>query len=254
MIALAAWPVSAWATCAGSVSCSTSYGITENELGGIGDFSSHSSNYSFVPGTDDGGSTLGDTFVGNSSSTNYQTNSGFNTTAQPYLGFYVNTSSVNFGTVTPGTAATATATFDVTDYTSYGYAVNIIGNPPSMGGHQLTALATDVASDAAAEQFGINTVKNTSPINPLGDDPLQVPDNVYTGSKFSFGMAGTGIGTPYAQANKFRYVSNDSNPIASANKSSGDTRFTISFLMNATNTTPGGKYTGSLTLVATGTY
>jgi hypothetical protein len=234
---------------------STSYSMNESELGAAsGDFTSSSAHYSNVPHTDDSGSTLGDNFVGNSSSTNYQTNSGFNTTAQPGLTMLVNTASVDFGTVTPGTAATATATFDVTDYTSYGYVVTVVGNPPTMGSHQLTALTTDTASDTSAEQFGLNAVKNTSPVNPLGDDPLQKPDNVYTSSAFSYGVAGTGVGTAYAQANKFRYVSNDSSPVASAAKSSGDTLYTLSFLMNVKTTTPGGRYSGNLAIVVTGTY
>jgi len=235
-------------------STSTNFRLQESELGGTGNFNSGSTNFFFTPGTDDGGATLGDTFVGNSSSANFQTNAGFNTTAQPGLTLTVNTAAIDFGVVTTGTAATATATFDVIDYTSYGYVVSIIGNPPTMNGRQITALTTDTASNASVEQFGLNAVKNTSPTNPLGDDPLQVPDNVYSGSIFSYGRAGTGAGTAYAQANKFRYNSNDASPVASSAKSSGDTKYTLSFIMNVTSTTPGGKYTGGLQIVATGTY
>lgn len=230
---------------------SNSYSVTESEVGGIGDFGEQSSNYSLVPSTDDGGATLGESAVGNSSSNSYSTNSGFNTTAQPGLTFVVNTASVNLGALSTSVATFGTATFDATDYTTYGYAVQIVGATPSMGSHHLTALTTDTASSAGTEQFGVNTVHNVSA--GQGADPQQVPSSV-----FGFGVAGDGTtgtyGTsrPYTISDKWRYVSGET--VASAPKNSGDTHYTMTFLANISNLTPGGTYTGGLTLVATGTY
>ncbi len=232
-------------------SASTNYRVVEGEIGGNGQFSSNSSNFTFNPSTDDGGSSLGESAVGNSSSTNFQTNSGFNTTAQPSLTFVVNSTTVGLGALTTSLKSTGTATFSVQDYTSYGYVVQVVGTPPTYGGHPLTPLTTDTASSAGTEQFGINTVLNTSAA--VGADPVQVPSG-----SFSFGVAGDGVtgtyGTnrPYTISDKWRYNSGDT--IASGPKSSGETDYTISFLANISTLTPGGTYVGSISLVATGTY
>ena len=230
---------------------STNYSIIEDQIGGSGDFSSASTTYSYAPSTDDGGSSLGESAVGNSASANYQTNSGFNTTAQPSLTFVVNTANVNLGALSIAAKSTATATFNVKDYTSYGYIVQIIGSTPSYAGHSLTALATDTASSAGTEQFGINTVLNSAAA--VGANPVQIPD-----ATFSFGVAGDGstgiFGTtrPYTVPDKWRYVSGET--IASGQKSSGETDYTMTFLSNISTTTPGGTYSGGISLVATGTY
>ncbi len=238
-----------------SLSRSSGYMVVEGEIGGSGQFDSSSGSYSFLPGTDDGGSSLGEFAVGGSSSANYSSGSGFNTTAQPGLSMVVNTSSINLGALSSAAASYGTATFDVSNYTSYGYVVTIIGTSPAYGSHSLDTLTTDTASSAGTEQFGINTVLNTSASQ--GANPVQIPDNT-----FSYGVAGDGItgvfGTtrPYTQSDKYRFISGET--IASAPKSSGVTRYTATFMANisATNTpiSPGGSYLGNVTFVATGTY
>lgn len=230
---------------------STHFSIDESTLGATGDLNATSTHFSQL-GVDDGGSTLGDTAVGNSSSTNFQTNSGTNTSASPVLGLTVNTGTVSLGILSSTIARTATATFSVKDYTSYGYVVTIVGTPPMMGSHTMTALATDTASIATTEQFGINMVANTSPVS-VGANPSQNPS-----ASFSYGVAGDGTtgvyGTtrPYTIPNNYRYVSGET--IASAPKSSGYTDYTMSFLANISTLTPGGTYSGNLSIIATGTY
>jgi hypothetical protein len=139
-------------------------------------------------------------------------------------------------------AAHATATFRVLNYTSYGYVVNIIGSPPTNSGHALAAMSSTAASSPGTEQFGINLVANTSPAT-FGADPVQVPS-----STFSFGEAATNYNT----ANNYRYVSGEA--IATGPKSSGETDFTISYIVNVATDTPGGQYGGNQVLVCTGTY
>ncbi len=230
---------------------SNNFSINESEVGASGDFSSASGHFKFSPSTDDGGSTLGDNFVGNSSSFNFQSGAGFNTTAQPNLTFIVNTPTVSLGNLSTSLASLATATFSVSNYTSYGYVVQVVGSPPSNSGHSLAALTSDTASATSQEQFGINVVRNTSAA--IGADPTQVP-----GSTFSYGVAGDGstgtFGTtrPYTISDKWRYNSGET--IASAPKTSGETDYTLTFLANISTLTPGGKYTGNISLVATGTY
>jgi hypothetical protein len=234
----------AWATIGDPSFNSTNYQVVESEIGGNGQFQSASSHYNINPNVDDGGSSLGESAVGNSVSSSYQTNSGFNTTAQPGLTMIVNTALMNFGVVPLGTKTTASGTFSVKDYTSSGYIVQIIGNTPTNGGHSLTQLATDTAYNATNEQFGCNLVSDTGV--GTSANPVQNPPG------FGYGVAGDGSHTYYTLADQWRF--NSAETIASSPKTSGETDYTMTCMINAINTTPGGTYTGALTLVTTGTF
>jgi hypothetical protein len=250
---------------------STSYSVIESELGGSGcdpvisgSFCGSSTNYQTGPDNTEGGSTLGEAAVGNSSSTDYQTNAGYNTTQSPGLMICVGTSgttcatmsgsSVGFGLLSTTNYKTATAYFGVRDYTSYGYVVQVIGATPSYNGHNLTAMTTNAQGDASqvgTEQFGLNLVANTSPTS-FGANPI------CQASGFCSGVAGDGsTGTygstrPYTVDGRYRYVSGET--VASGPQSSGETDYTVSFLANQSLGTPSGLYTGGLDIVATGRY
>ena len=217
---------------------SPNYQIDESFIGPGGTLESGSTNFQTAPGGQSIGNTGG---AGDSGSTNYQAQSGATTTSDPSLACITNTSSVNFGALSTSVAATATATFSVLNYTSFGYVVQTIGTAPSNGSHTLNSLASNAASTPGTEQFGINLVDNTSP--NIGSDPQQVPNPT-----FSYGEAGAN----YDTADSFRYVQGET--IALAPKTSGQTDYTISYITNISNTTPGGSYTGSQVLVCTGTY
>jgi hypothetical protein len=211
---------------------SPNYEFVEQVIGGSGVVGSQSASYQVD-------SAFGILGLGNSASTNIQINAGNITTHDPALYFSVNAGNVNFTNFSPGIAATATATFQVLDYTSYGYIVQILGNPPSQGAHTIAAMATTGPSVPGIEQFGINTVANTSPTS-LGANP----DN----GQFGYGEAATNYNT----SNNYRYVSGET--IADGPKSSGVTTYTISYIINVTDLTPGGIYTGGQTLLCTGSY
>lgn len=217
---------------------SPNYQIDESFIGPGGTLESGSTNYLTAPGGQSIGNTGG---AGDSGSTNYQAQSGATTTSDPSLACITNTSSANFGTLSTSVVATATASFSVLNYTSYGYVVQTVGTAPSNGSHTLSALASNAASTPGTEQFGINLVDNTTP--NIGANPTQVPN-----SSFSYGEAASN----YDTANSFRYVQGET--IAFAPKTSGQTDYTISYITNISNTTPGGSYTGSQALVCTGTY
>jgi hypothetical protein len=169
---------------------SNNYQFQETSLGGTGLYSSQSANYQ-TAGT--AGGILG---LGNSASTNYQVNAGNITTDNPELSFSIDSYNANFGNFSAGTAATATATFSVIDYTSYGYVVLVSGNPPSNGSHTLPGMSTTGASQVGTEQFGMNLVANTSPIS-FGANPDH--------GQFGFGSPSGNYGT----ANNFRYVNGE---------------------------------------------
>lgn len=216
-------------------STSSNYQIQEDFVGGGGVIDSSSANYHSMD-------SVGAVGVGDGSSTNYQTQSGYTTTNDPTLTFIVNNTSASLGSLSTGSTATATATFQVLNYTSYGYIVQTLGAPPTNGAHPLNNLSSPTASSAGTEQYGINLVANTSPAT-FGANPSQVPN-----STFSFGVAASGYNT----TNLYKYVAGDT--IASAPKTSGQTTFTISYIANMALSTPGGSYSGAQTLVVVGTY
>lgn len=211
---------------------SPNFRFDESVLGGGGLIQSNSANYQ-------AGESVGEAAAGNSSSANFQIDAGNKTTNDPALSFSVNNGNANFGNFSSGGAATATSTFSVSNYTSYGYVVQIIGNPPSNGSHTLPGLAIGTPSNSGVEQFGINLVANTLP-GSLGTNPDQ--------GQFGFGTATANYGTP----NYYRYVSGES--IAAAPKSSGITNYTISYIVNVGSLTQGGDYTANQVIICTGTY
>lgn len=86
------------------------------------------------------------------------------------------------------------------NYTSYGYVVQIEGATPTNNAHSLPAMTTET-SQAGIEQFGINLVANTQPVNPLGANP----DN----GQFGYGT----VATDYATANIFNYSDGVLSPV-----------------------------------------
>jgi hypothetical protein len=184
----------------------------------------------------------GETAVGNTSSTNYQAQAGFNTERTPYLQFVINTGSQNIGTLSTGSTTTATASFSVKAYLSSGYVVQVESPGPANGSYTMLSPSTPTASAAGTEQFGMNLVANTSPVT-FGANPNQAPS-----SAFGYGVAGSNYNTP----NFYKFTNGDT--IASSAKSSGETDYTISYIFNISNVTPGGIYTLNQVLVATATF
>jgi hypothetical protein len=72
---------------------------------------------------------------------------------------------------------------------------------------------------------------------------VQVPS---TGTSF-----GTAVGD-YSTPNIFKYV--DGDIVAQSLKSSGETDYTLSIIINVSNTTPGGYYNGSFSAIVVPTY
>jgi hypothetical protein len=211
---------------------SSNYQFSEDVISTGNMLQSSSANYQALDG-------VNDLAVGNAASSSYQIEAGSKTTPDPWLAFSVNTTNADFGTLSPTTAATATATFSVLNYTSYGYIVQIFGSPPTNDTHAISAMASSALSSPGTEQFGINLVANTDPTS-FGANP----DN----GQFGFGTADANYATP----NYYRYVNGET--IASAPKSSGITNYTMSAIVNVGPLTPGGIYSSNQTLIVTGTY
>ena len=219
-------------TAAAQVLNSPNYSIPESYIGPGGSTDSSSNNYQ-------GRDTLGDVTTGQSGSTNYTAEGGAVTPDEPRLSVNVTAAAINFGGFTTSSTSTGTADFTVLNYTAHGYDVYIVGDPPSNGSYTLAGVNPTTTSQIGVEQYGINLVANTSPNIPASSDPS---------GPFGYGAAATGYNT----ANNFRYVAGEK--IAAAPRSSGETSYTISFIVNVSTNTAGGKYTGSQSLVVVGTY
>ena len=219
-----------------NVPSSTNYRFDETSVGVSSLLESSSTNFRATSGA-------GDTAVGSGESANFQTEQGSKTTPDPNLTVSMTSTAANFGTFSPSAPKTATATFSVINYTSFGYVVQVAGPPPKSGNRELQAMGATATSQPGVEQFGINLVANTSP-SSFGANP----QNGTAPNDFGFGAAATNYATP----NEFRYVPGET--IASAPKSSGKTDYTISYLINVTPLTPGGVYVTDQTLIVTGTY
>jgi len=181
----------------------------------------------------------GDLAIGNSASANYQVEAGSKTTHEPNLNVTINGITSNFSPFSAATASTATATFSISNYTSYGYVVQIFGDTLKNGSNTIAPMASTAASSPGSDQFGMNLVANTSP-SSVGSNPV-------------YEIFGVGdVAGNYSTPNQFRFVSGES--IATADESSGKTTYTITYLANVDGLTPGGQYKAAHTLVVTGTY
>jgi len=152
---------------------SANYQLIEPVVGGVGSNNSASTDYQVrTSGALDG--------VGTSSDTSAQIEAGHQTTGNPALSFGIVNADVAFGTFSPTTTATTTASFEVSDYTSYGYIVQIFGTPPTNDGYTIKPLATNSTSQVGVNQYGINLVANTEP--PLQVGTSQAPASTSTRS------------------------------------------------------------------------
>ncbi len=154
------------------------------------------------------------------------------TNNEPLLDMIIEPGDSNLGVLTTQHTATKITTIKIRSYLiGGGYELQIIGDPPKFNGHTLNTPTTPTNSVAGTEQFGINAVANTSPT--VGANPVQVPD----------GQQIFGIAMPdYQTANKFKYVSGDT--VAKGVTDSGHTDYTLSMIVNISNVTPAGHYSG----------
>ena len=216
---------------------SNHYMVTETQIGAGSALKECSTSYC-------GKISVGDTTVGRASSANYSAQFGFNTSDVPLLEVMAIGGTQDMGVLDDTTTGTAVSTIKVRNYLSDGYVLQITGTPPSQGVHHLNALTTPTTSHQGAEQFGINLANNSAP--NIGADPVQVPSGT-----FSFGTTGCDdmvTTCDYGTPDLFKYV--DGDVVAHSAKSSGETDYTMSMIINVSNVTPGGHYSGTFSAVA----
>lgn len=208
-------------------SSSDNYQATETQFSSGSALESCSDEYCARASIGDGGA---------GSSNTITANFGAVTPDEPLLEVVVTPGESNLGVLTTEQTATKETTVQIRNYLSEGYTLQVIGDPPKYGDHALATSDTPEASDPGTEQFGINVVANTTPT--VGKNPVQVPSG-----EFSFGAATEDYATP----NRFMYASGD--VIARSTMSSGRTDYTISMVINISNRTPAGHFSGDFAAV-----
>ena len=163
------------------------------------------------------------------------------TDSNPLLEVIVDPGESNLGTLTTESTAYKSMTVRVRTHLSDGYVLQIMGNSPKYGNHTLATPTTPTSASPGTEQFGINATVNTTP--NVGADPLQVPS-----SQTSFGV----VNDDYKIQNKFKYINGDE--VAHSDSESGQTDYTVSMIVNISNATPAGHYTGDFSAVVVPLY
>lgn len=173
---------------------------------------------------------------GESTSASHRASFGPVTPDEPMLEMIVDPGPSDLGELTTERTATKITTVRVRNYLSSGYTLQLVGDPPKYNNHTFAAPSSPTASAKGTEQFAINLVANSDP--EIGEDPEQLPS-----SQTSFGQVEPSYSTP----NQFMYQSGDT--IARSYRESGRTDYTISMIVNISNNTPAGDFSGEFSAV-----
>lgn len=221
-------------TVVATTSSSTSYQVTETEFGASSTAQNCSTQYCAQ-------ATIGDMAAGSSASSRYAAKFGTITSGDPLLEVIVTAGASDLGVLSAESTVTKTTTVQVRNYLSGGYTLQIVGNPPKYRGHTLATPSIPTASTPGTEQFAINASANTTP--NVGAAPVQVPS-----TQTSFGVVNDNYRTP----NLFKYTSGE--VVAHSNSESGRTDYTISTIVNISNATPAGHYSGDYAAIVVPVY
>lgn len=208
---------------------STNYRVDEAFFGTGGELDASSPNYRAKQ-------SAGDTAIGPTASTSFRTLAGSPTDAEPMLEFIVAGANDDHGILSPSSTATGSTDIWVRTYNSSGYIMQVTGAPPGQAVHTLPGLTSPSTSQTNVEQFGVNLVGNTTP--KIGANPVQVPDET-----FSYGVPTADYSTP----NMFKYVPGDI--VAQSVTATGETHYTLSYIMNVSHLTPAGRYAANVSVV-----
>ena len=235
VLVLACAGVSSTAVFAQNSSSSSNYRVTEMQFGSGSSLESCSEEYCAH-------TSIGEVSSGGESSSSAHTATfGSATTDEPLIEVIVDQGESRLGDLTTERTATKTMVVRVRNYLSGGYVMQVVGDPPVYRNHTLATPSEPSASEKGTEQFGLNVAANTDP--NIGANPVQVPS-----TETSFGKASDSYKTP----NLFKYESGD--VVARSDSSSGRTDYTVSMIVNISNNTPAGHYSGDYSVVVVPEY
>ena len=216
-------------TAAAETSSSANYQVTESEFSAMSNKLNCSASYCAK-------ASIGDMGAPVSKSPTSKAQFGPVTESDPLLEVIIDPGQSNLGELTTERTAFKTTTVRVRTYLSNGYTLQILGDPPKYNGHILSAPTTPTPSQMGTEQFGVNATVNTTP--NVGMDLVQIPSSLT-----SFGV----VNDNYKIPNKFMYVSGSE--VSHSESESGRTDYTISMIVNVSNSTPAGHYSGDFSAI-----
>lgn len=184
---------------------------------------------------------MGDMSAGSGKSSKSTAAFGSQLDSDPMLEVIVDPGVSNLGVLSTEKTFSKTMNVRVRTYLTDGYTLQIVGNPPKYGGHTLSTPSSPTAAVPGTEQFAINTVANTTPA--VGTNPLSQPSG-----ETNVGVVNSDYRTP----NLFKYTSGD--VVARNNVGSGRIDYTISVIVNISNKTPAGHYSGDFSAIVTPIY
>ena len=178
--------------------------------------------------------------IGNDSQTSSASTPEFGTSnySEPLLEMVVIPGESNLGELTTEKTGSKVMQVKIRNYLTGGYRLQILGDAPKYGTRQLSAMSSPANSRPGIEQFGINVVANTTP--SIGANPTIQP-----GGSDATGL----VMTNYKIQNKFMYVSGQT--IAETTTNTGGADYTVTMIVNISNSTPAGKYTSDFAAVVT---
>jgi len=155
----------------------------------------------------------------------------------PDCGTVVGPNYTDMGTLDPDQTLTATSQMAAGTNASGGYSIVVYGTTMQAGTKTISPLTTPTASAAGNSQFGINLVKNTSPV--MGADPDSASTNAV-------------VMPDYSTPNLFKFQ--DGEELAGAPNVSLTRRFTVSYIVNSPANLKPGVYTTTLSYICTGRF
>lgn len=159
-------------------------------------------------------------------------------TDEPMMEVIIVPGESNLGTLSTERTATKVTEVKVRNNFEGGYTLQVVGEAPKFGNHILNTPATPSESRMGTEQFAINLTANTVP--EVGKLPTQVQQT--EGQQVIYGEPTDNYKTP----NLFMYE--NGGIIAQSVTQKGRTDYTISMIVNISNSTPSGHYSGDLGL------
>lgn len=143
----------------------------------------------------------------------------------------------DMGELSSGGTLTAQSQFAVGTNASGGFAVTVAGAPLTAGTNVIDGIASPSGSQTGRNQFGINLVENNE--LGIGHDPEGTWLNA--------------VPSPdYAQPNAFKYAEGD--VIAYSPNVSLIKKFTVSYVVNVSQSLPAGVYTTTINYIASGRF
>lgn len=157
--------------------------------------------------------------------------------SEPMLEMIVEPGESSLGNLSTERTGTKIMKVKIRNYLSGGYMLQIVGDAPKYKNHNLKTVSGVIEPRPGTEQFGINAVANTVPTD-VGANPKFQPSG-----EDAISLARPGYNTP----NVFKYVNGDT--IASSQENSGGAEFVITMMVNISNSTPAGLYSGDFAAV-----